>query len=160
MLYVKVDNAGNPVEVAKNYREIRTEFLARNSIIPNEDNFFLNVKRLGYAPVPEDGINPPKQAGMKPVPDVPVKDGQGNFSRKWKLVPCSPEEVRTTSAIMRKRRDSILAKYIDTISPVRWEDMSEEDKGTISSWRKELLNITKDPAFPFVMFPKVPEILV
>ena len=52
MLYVKVDANGNPTEVAKNFSEIKKEYVAKNTAIPDEIGFSANLSNFGYAPVP------------------------------------------------------------------------------------------------------------
>jgi hypothetical protein len=158
MLYVKVDAAGNPVEVAKSYRKIKEEFLAKGSIIQNEIIFSGKLEDMGYAPVPfAESISP--KAGMKIVPDVPQKEADGTMKRKWKYEKAEDKEIAEVSSIMRERRSQLLKGYVDNISPVRWEKFSAEEKTEISNWHQSLLDISNQEGWPYVSFQPVPEVL-
>ena len=158
MLYAKIDNAGNPVEVAKNYLQIKGEFLKQNAIIPNESVFFNNPALLGYAHVPVS--EPPKpKAGMKVVPDIPTKNSDGTYQRTWKEVAVNDMEKKEMDLVMRSRRKEVLRNNIDTISPVRWNNMSEEDKAEVNAFYKEVLDMPEDPSWPFITFPIRPNCL-
>lgn len=61
----------------------------------------------------------------------------------------------------RKERDNLLAK-IDTLvsNPLRWVDVSEEDKDKVIKYRKNLLNVPQQKNFPTkIRWPKIPEVL-
>ena len=158
MLYVKVDANGNPIEVAKNYSEIKKEYSSKNTAIPNESNFLANLPSFAYAEVPYS--EPPKpKAGMKVVIDVPQKNPDGTMLRKWKEVAVINEEKIEMDSIMRTRRDQVLKTYIDSISPVRWNNMNDEDKAEVEAFYKSVLDMPEDPAWPFITFPLRPNCL-
>jgi hypothetical protein len=159
MLYVKIDGAGNPIEVAKSYNQIKGEFLAKNSIIPNEKVFSEKYRSWAYAQVPEADI-PPTLEGNKIVPDVPVKQANGTMKRTYKYEQITNDERIRFSKTMRNRRKEILEKYIDNISPVRWEKMDADQKQEVSDYHQNLLDIPDDSAWPFVIFPKPPTFLM
>lgn len=158
MLYVKVDNAGNPIEVAKNYREIQAEYLAKNSIFPSENVLIGNSSRLGYALVPESEPLPPK-AGSKVVPDVPIKNVDGTMTRKWKYEAVTSEDIELVASEMKARRQTMLRNLLDTISPMRWESWSESEKEEVKAFRQSLLDITSKEGWPFVTFEPIPSVL-
>ena len=159
MLYVKVDAAGNPVEVAKNYQTIKEEFfLAKNSIIPSEVIFNEKIKEMGYAPVPFADPPPPK-AGMKIVPDVPVKQADGTIKRTWKYEVATEEEKELFATEMKVRRERMLRNLLDTISPMRWESWSESEREEVKEFRQSLLDITSKEGWPFVTFEPIPSVL-
>ena len=159
MLYVKVDAAGNPLEVAKNYNQISGEFLVKNSIIPNEKVFSEKFGSLGYAEVPEAEFPSPMK-GKKIVPDVPVRQANGQMKRTYKYEDVSDTERVNFSRTMRSRRKEILEKYIDKISPVRWEKMTAAQKKEVNDYHQSLLDLPDDDAWPFVIFPKPPSFLM
>ena len=158
MLYAKIDDAGNPVEVAKNYLQIKDDFFRKNTIIPVESVFSEICSSIGYAEVPASDP-PAPQAGKKIVPDIPVKTSDGNYQRTWKYVTASSEEISQTSTEMKLRRQRLLRDLIDTISPIRWESWSAEEQAEIKAWRQEMLDITEKEGWPFLAFPPLPSSL-
>ena len=156
MFYVKVDANGNPTEVAKNFREIKQEYTAKNTAIPDEVVFLQNLSNFGYVEVPESEPLPPK-SGSKVVPDVPTKNADGTMTRTWKYEPSENEALMEYD--MRIRRDNLLRKYADTLSPIRWEDFTEEQKQEIRNWRKSLLDLPSAEGWPYVMMPQTPQVL-
>lgn len=158
MLYVKVDAAGNPLEVAKNYREIQSEYLAKNSIFPSENVLSLDPSPLGYAEVPESEPLPPK-SGSKVVPDVPTKNADGSMTRTWKYEAATQQDIHDVSIEMKARRSAILSDLIDTISPVRWNSWTAEEQAEVTDWRQAMLDITKAEGWPYVPFPELPAVL-
>lgn len=155
MLYAKIDGNGNPLEVAKNYLQIREEHLSRGAIFPSEGVLSGDPSSLGYAEVPESEPLPPK-SGSKVVPDVPKKNADGTYERTWKYETASSEEISQTSTEMKLRRQRLLRDLIDTISPIRWESWSAEEQAEIKAWRQEMLDITEKEGWPFLTFPPLP----
>ena len=155
MLYAKIDDAGNPVDVAKSYENIKADFLLNNTVIPKESVFSNKSQEFGYGSVPLNDP-PAPQAGKKIVPDIPIKKSDGSYERTWKYEDVSEEDKISMSAIMREKRAGILKKYVDSISPLRWNNMSESEKKESQDYYKALLNMPDDPAWPFVLFPKIP----
>jgi len=156
MLYVKVDAAGNPVEVAKNEMTIRTELAAANVILPA----ILNREKwieLGYAEIPTTADPVPPQPGKMAVPDVPTKNADGTFTRKWKYIDAENEASMVKAKKIERAR--LLAKYADNISPMRWEEMTEVEKTEVKEWRLSLLNATADEAWPYITYNPVPAVL-
>jgi len=158
MLYVKVDGSGNPVEVAKNYREIREEYLSKGSIFPSEGVLNIDPSSLGYAEVPESEPLPPK-SGNKVVPDVPTKNADGTMTRTWKYEAATEEEKKLFSGEMKARRSVVLSKLIDTISPVRWNSWTTEEQAEVTAWRQSLLDLPNAEGWPYVTFPELPAVL-
>ena len=159
MLYVKVDANGNPTEVAKNFSEIKQEYTAKNTAIPIEIGFSANLSNFGYAEVPYS--EPPvSESGKRVVPDIPIRQADGTMKRTWRQVDTSPTETNEVVELMRSRRSKLLREYIDSISPVRWDSWSEEEKTEIKNWRQSLLDISSQNGWPFVTFPPIPEPLL
>ena len=157
MLYVKVDAAGNPVEVAKNYQQISLEFYENNSFLPKEEIFADKLTEFGYAEVPFS--EPPEPVdGKKIVPDVPSFNGD-IMERKWKYVDTDEFDRERFSFEMRRRRDKKLRDTIDMISPVRWEAFTEEQKAEVKDWYQYLLNLPTETGWPFVSMKDQPSFL-
>lgn len=58
---------------------------------------------------------------------------------------------------MRRARDAKLRKVVDTMNPIRWETMSEEQKQLWIAYRQALLDLPNQPGFPFeVVWPEKP----
>lgn len=58
------------------------------------------------------------------------------------------EKYLETSAA-RKRRDQLLKDNIDSINPIRWENMSNTQKDSIRLYRQALLDVPQQENFPF-----------
>jgi hypothetical protein len=62
---------------------------------------------------------------------------------------------------IRHKRNILLSKYVDPLvsNPLRWNDISSEKKYRIVEYRRKLLDITKQPEFPYsVEWPDIPNI--
>ena len=158
MLYVKVDANGNPTEVAKNFTEIKQEYVAKNTAIPNEGGFSENLSNFGYVEVPESEPLPPK-SGSKVVPDVPTKNADGTMTRTWKYEAVTQEEIDQTASDMKYRRAVMLKDLIDSISPIRWSEWTAEEQAEVTAWRKSLLDLPTAEGWPYVTFPDLPAVL-
>lgn len=157
MLYVKIDNNGNPTTHAMSYDELQ---IAENSIFPAVSIFEELIEKgdLSYAKVPFSPL-PAVPAGKKPVQGVPVKNADGTYSRKIQFVDATEEEISSASDFIRSRREIILNKHVDNISPLRWAEMTEAQQAEIASWRQSLLDMTEDPSFPYITIPAKPSFL-
>lgn len=68
------------------------------------------------------------------------------------------KENHARATEIRKRRDKLLKEKVDSINPMRWEMMSEEEKAAVKEYRTALLNIPQQPGFPnLVYWPKPPK---
>lgn len=158
MLYVKVDDKGNPLEEAKTYDQIKNEFIKKNSIIPFEHLFLKSSLGLEYKEVPHSPF-PPCKDGKGFVMGIPIKTSDGTYQRTFKEVSIENVDSEKQKEFILNHRKELLKNLIDTISPLRWEDYSEDQKNIIRRYRKELLDITTVTGFPFVNLPEIPEIL-
>ena len=158
MLYVKVDQSGNPIDVAKNYLQIKEEFFKENTIIPIEPIFNQICSSIGYAEVPYSDPLPSKN-GSKVVPSVPTKNADGTMKRTWKYEVVTEEDKELVAAEMKARRLTMLRNLLDTISPMRWESWSESEKEEVKAFRQSLLDITSKEGWPFVTFEPIPSVL-
>lgn len=160
MLYVKVDEQGNPVEPAKSFEEVKNIFLSKNSILP--EKFKYDPNPFGYRFVPSDVPMPNAQVGKKIVPDIPIKNEDDTYTRVWKYVDIDgydniPDEILDKQLrILRKR---YLYKFADSISPLRWETWSEEDKQIVREWYQYVLDMPSHPSWPRMTLPPLPAII-
>ncbi|MBQ9737928.1 MAG: hypothetical protein IJV75_00225 [Alphaproteobacteria bacterium] len=61
-----------------------------------------------------------------------------------------PQTVK--EEMVRDTRDNYLLTYVDPVvsNPLRWADLSAEEQKQYADYRRYLLDITDDPAFPDV----------
>jgi len=157
MLYVKVDTNGIPLEEAKTSDAVKAEFLAQGTILPSL--FDMQPSNFGYREVPADVPMPDQVVGKNIVPDKPTKNADGTYSRTWKYVDIPGFEDRDLDAMakqMRESRTRYLQKFADSISPLRWESWTEEQRTEVRTWYQNVLNMTNDPNWPKVAFPALP----
>jgi hypothetical protein len=86
----------------------------------------------------------------------------GGWVETWKIIELSSEEAEAKTKEreeeVRAQRNSYLYSYVDSINVIRWSAMSEEQKVAWINYRQTLLDITKQPEFPWdVIWPEVPE---
>lgn len=157
MLYVKVDDQGNPLENAKTFEEVKSINLMNNTIIP--ERFKYAPEEFGYRPVPANVPKPDEIAGKTVMSDVPVKNADGSYTRTWKYADIpgyAMQEDEMLDRQLRAHRKSYLLKFADSISPLRWEKWSEEEKQVVRDWYDEVLNMPNDPAWPRMVLPPLP----
>lgn len=79
----------------------------------------------------------------------------GVWKRVWTV---SQHPENTAAALIRKKRDAILAENIDVMNPIRWESMTSEEKSAWTTYRQALLDVPAQSGFPFnVVWPTKPE---
>lgn len=158
MLYVKVDASGNPREVAKTSDTIRKEFIsAEGTILPA--TFEDNPDSFGYRQVPFNAPMPDQVAGKNILPDVPTKNADGTYTRTWKYTDIPDFEKIDLNELdikMRENRKKYMQKFVDSISPLRWESWSDAEKQEIRNWYQSVKDMTKNPNWPKVAFPPLP----
>lgn len=66
-------------------------------------------------------------------------------------------ETDTKSFQVRNQRNYLLSSQVDTINPIRWSMMDDEQKAEWTLYRQELLDVTSQPGFPWeVTWPTTP----
>jgi len=154
MLYVKLDEQKNPIEFAKSYQMIAREFSEQNKIIPAESLF---LEKYGQVPISE---MPERINGKTIMPDIPVKNADGTYQRTWKYVDAvgDPTDLERSQMdlIMKTRRKAYLEKFADTVSPLRWNSWTAEQQQEVTDWYQSVLDMTNDPAWPYMHFPNLP----
>lgn len=81
--------------------------------------------------------------------------------------PATPEEIAAAQPtfegqawLVRERRDYLLQMVVDPLvtNPLRWMDLTEQEKAEVQAYRRALLDISKQEGFPFqVVWPECPE---
>lgn len=67
----------------------------------------------------------------------------------------SREEIENK---IRQRRNKFLSMYIDSMNPIRWEFLTDEQKNKYIQYRQDLLDVPQQDGFPDnVIFPEIPE---
>lgn len=157
MLYVKLNEKKEPIEVAKNYKTIAAEFAQKNRIIPNEDIFQTKLNEMGYGLV-EISEMPERVYGKTIVPDIPIKQEDGTYLRTWKYIDTISTDLDKSQMdlVMKTRRKAYLEKFADSVSPLRWNSWTAEQQKEVTDWYQLVLDMTNDPAWPYVHFPLLP----
>lgn len=159
MLYVKIDESGNPQEPPKSYAQIVSAARENgNVILPAESVFQDNLANFSYGLCPY--VDPPVPAtGNKLVLGVPTKNSDGTYQRVFTEEKATEIEIENRELAIRNERLRVLNRFIDTISPVRWSAMSDVDKAAVSAYRQQLLDLPSATGFPFIQIPPLPSVL-
>lgn len=79
----------------------------------------------------------------------------GKWIRDWEVKQVSQTAAESN---IRTERDRILSDVVDSMNPMRWESLSEDEKTKWKTYRQELLDITAQEGFPYsVTWPTAPE---
>lgn len=151
MLYFKVDANGNPQGLPQTEAQIKAELLNQGTIAPANLSDWL-VKN-GYAELPLGDPMPMAPLGQKTVPDMPVKNADGTYTRRWKFVDAAGDDPEVQARI---NRAAYLKTFADSISPLRWESWSDAQKEEVRQWYQAVLNLPNNPAWPNVAMPELP----
>jgi len=69
-----------------------------------------------------------------------------------------PFTIEDVAHWARCRRDKFLQIHIDTMNPVRWESMTQTQRGEWVQYRQDLLDIPQQSEFPTnILWPTKPE---
>jgi len=159
MLYVKIDSSGQPLEVPKSYSQVKADLLEENnSVIPAENVFSTTAHNYGYGLCPY--VEPPVPAtGKRYELAIPTKQADNTYLRTYKEVEATEQEIENRKIEIRADRRRVLQRYIDSVSPVRWNAMSEADKAAVTAYRQQLLDLPSAQGFPFIALPPLPDCL-
>lgn len=95
-----------------------------------------------------------------PIELAPQHDGEIGWiwtDEGW-VDPTPQITVEEKAELFRKLRDRKLQRFIDSMNPVRWESMSEEQKQQWRDYRQDLLNVPQQAGFPDnIIWPTKPE---
>ena len=165
MLYVKVDENGEALDVAKSYTRLKAEHLAEGKIIPSESHHKRFFRELGYEQVPATPETEPDRnlmVGCRLKCDIPVKGDDGIFQRRWIYEKVSDEELSKDgykselALIGKEKRQRYLKEYCDSISPLRWNSWTPEEQQEVTEWYQFLLNMPEMEGWPLIPLPDLP----
>jgi len=151
MLYFKADANGNPLSTPQSEAEIRRDLSSQGTTAPSNLGRWLTENNYVELPVGEP--MPIAPLGQKTVPDMPVKNADGTYSRRWKFVDAA---VADPEAQARMYRAAYLNKFADSISPLRWNAWTPEQQAEVTQWYQAVLDLPKDPQWPNVAMPELP----
>jgi hypothetical protein len=99
----------------------------------------------------------PYKEGIEISPDHTGEIGWTWTGSGWNTNAYIPT-IEELEAKVRYKRNNLLKKTVDTLNPLRWESMSQEQKDAWSSYRQSLLNVPQQERFPInVQWPVKPE---
>jgi len=68
------------------------------------------------------------------------------------------KENDTKAAQVRQHRNYLLSTTVDSLNPIRWENLTEEEQNSWRTYRTELLDVPQQEGFPWnVIWPTKPE---
>jgi hypothetical protein len=90
--------------------------------------------------------------------EVPLKPAEFFEWQGSSWVKNQEEEKSTTAKRVRAKRDYFLRKLDKVVSnPLRWSEMTDEQKQAIAAYRQNLLNVPQQASFPLnVSWPTSP----
>ena len=75
---------------------------------------------------------------------------------QWQLD--AEREGSWLEASVRARRDQVIRRHVDSINPMRWASLSEEQRQAWSDYRQALLDVPQQDGFPRnVVWPSKPQ---
>lgn len=77
-------------------------------------------------------------------------------NEKW-TDPSTQFDDELLAESFRYKRKLLLAKHVDSINPIRWNSMSQEEQQKYIDYRQALLDVPSQPGFPRThTLPKAP----
>lgn len=134
----------------------------------NETTYFFAASTMGFYNREVNGQNIPNDAVQLQGNDydalmaataagktIMVDDKGYPYAADMPL-PDEPE----MAVLMREERDRRLLLTVDTMNPMRWDDLSAEQKQAWKDYRVALLDVPEQPGFPYnIDWPVPPEAL-
>jgi len=66
-------------------------------------------------------------------------------------------EMERLTREARARRDSLLKETVDSVNPMRWESLTDEQKDAWRAYRQALLDVPQQEGFPTnIVWPEAP----
>jgi hypothetical protein len=95
------------------------------------------------------------------IVELPPQEVNGFYTQVWSVIDRTAEDKQMMtdgqSASVRAERDRRLREECDTINPMRWESMSDDQKNLARTHRQNLLNVPTQAGFPWsVEWPQNP----
>lgn len=72
----------------------------------------------------------------------------GTWWRTWSVI---NKDIDEASQNVRAKRDELIKETIDTMNPMRWEVLSDEEKEKWRTYRRELLDVSVQADFPYTV---------
>jgi hypothetical protein len=67
------------------------------------------------------------------------------------------EDIKQKTQSAREKRDKLLRLNVDSLNPIRWAALTDEQKASWSVYRQALLDVPQQPGFPHnVIWPEKP----
>lgn len=157
MLYVKLDAKGNPCEFPITETSLRNRLKGLKVVSAKITPEILEL--VGYAQVPSSRA-PERLANHATLPDVPVRNDQGEIVRTYRYIPYTDEGLEKRKNELRVRRNRMLAATDWTQSSDVQNRMTALQRESWKEYRASLRNMTDDFEDPnIVSFPSRPETL-
>ena len=90
-------------------------------------------------------------------------DHAGNIGDTWTGSAWTPAatDAEILAALVRKDRNNLLKSFVDSMNPVRWETLSDEEKQSVRTYRTALLNVPQQAGFPEnIVWPTKPSVFL
>jgi hypothetical protein len=166
MMYFQIDESGSPTSTPVNYEGLQIHLSKLGVAIPVEKLLTEELLQpLGFKKIDMEYAQG-HTSDLDAVPpfhivslDLPTFEN-GQFKRTVKYVPATETQIKKVELAIRFFRAQILKLHVDWITPMSWDDFSQEEKEAISSFRRSLLDLTQHPSFPWISFPDPPACLL
>lgn len=67
-------------------------------------------------------------------------------------------EMQKLTREARAKRDNLLKETVDSVNPMRWEALTDEQKDAWRAYRQALLDVPQQEGFPTnIIWPNIPE---
>lgn len=74
------------------------------------------------------------------------------------LIDLEAIEIQRLTREARARRDTLLKETVDSVNPMRWEALTDEQKDAWRAYRQALLDVPQQEGFPTnIIWPNIPE---
>ena len=85
--------------------------------------------------------------------ELPPQEVNGVWTQVWSVIDRTAEDKQMMAdgqaASVRAERDKRLREECDTINPMRWESMTDDQKALARAHRQNLLNVPTQAGFPW-----------
>lgn len=156
----KIDKKGNAISVPEDMGIIVRRLGISAPPVVSETLSYL--KSIGYVEIEHSVIPapPPELLGKCRVElDIPSKNTDGTYTRTYKFVELTVEEIQLLANKNRAKRDKALQTLVDPINAVRWAAMTPEKQVEWIAYRDALLNISTQAGWPSnVVWPEIPTV--
>lgn len=92
------------------------------------------------------------------MPMTVIENGVERLATEEEIAALQPTE-EGVAFLVRERRDHLLQVVVDPLvaNPLRWMDLTDEEKAEVQAYRRALLDVSNQAGFPFeVEWPEAP----